>query len=126
MKSSAMVTRAEIRSEPRQPRRFEKKKNMFCSLRRSDAHTNQPTPKSVPDSGRALPPLINREQVCRSAGAPPWRSGRLPLGREHCPTLVSDASLPEFGVVCVDGNAFVRREAFGVVGSRSSDIPTDS
>jgi len=29
MKSSTTVTNAEISSEPRQPRRFEKKKNMF-------------------------------------------------------------------------------------------------
>ena len=30
MKSSATVTRAEISSEPKQPRRLEKKKNMFA------------------------------------------------------------------------------------------------
>ncbi|WP_187435772.1 hypothetical protein [Bradyrhizobium hipponense] len=91
MKSSATVTNAEISREPKQPKRFEKKKNMFGPPRSSNA--NQPIPGALANTSQAL--------LCHSTTSVPmscsedWCSKPRPACRD-CPIAVGDVCAPEF------------------------------
>lgn len=71
MKSSATVMRAEISREPKQPRRFEKKKNISGPEGRM--HANQPNPTSVPECGSRSRPRQPSRSV--PVGAAPGARG---------------------------------------------------
>lgn len=92
MKSSATVMRAEISREPKEPRRFEKKKNMPGPEDR--LHANQPNPASLPERGSRSRPRQSSRSVPISWSSA-WCSGPLPSVRRNCPISVSEVRPPE-------------------------------
>jgi hypothetical protein len=77
MKSSATVATADINSDPRQPSRFEKKKNMCC-------HIADHLDEKVLATARAPHSSVSRAIFCASITSP---ATRLSLGTKHQPML---------------------------------------